>query len=195
LPAQKYLIVEHLSTKDIAKLFSRIRIDPVTGCWNWTGPFYENGYGSAYFRQEQRREYAHRLLYAWLVEPLPRGRRRGIPVLDHVVCDSKPCCNPAHTKLGPVRDNVLRGNSPAAANTRKTHCPRGHLLPSVPNQLSGYTRNREVKLCRRCKACKTERYNEWVNGSRREQALEYKRTVQRRYIARRKLRLNPESLD
>lgn len=191
MAAQEYLIIEHLTIKEITRFFSQVKINKATDCWEWTGSTVGKGYGYAYLAQEQRHEYAHRMMYAWLVGPIPRGRRRNIPVLDHFVCDNPRCCNPIHLKLAPQRNNVLRGSSLAADNTRKTHCPKGHLLPLEPNQLSGYTRNREPKLCRRCKVCQTEKYQAMISGPDREKYLEYHRTMQRRYTARKRSKAVP----
>lgn len=51
---------------------------------------------------------------------LPKGRD-----VDHL-CGVTLCVNPAHLEVVTHRTNILRGNSPQAANARKTHCPRGH---------------------------------------------------------------------
>lgn len=122
----KYLIVEHLSTKDIIRIFSKIAVDPVTGCWNWIASCNTGGYGHVGYGKRGHSILVHRLLYAWLVESIPKGSR--VAQLDHKICDNKRCCNPAHLLLGTPRTNVLRGSCPAAINARKLLCIHGHLL-------------------------------------------------------------------
>lgn len=176
MPKPEYLVVDHLSIKEITRIFSKIHVDPITECWLWTGSLYKNGYAVAYLQQEQRNEYGHRLLYAWLVEPLPKGRGKDIPVLDHIVCDTPACVNPAHTKLGPQRNNVLRGKSLSAANARKTHCPNGHELP--PFLSTGQ--------CRRCEICRITKYQAEMHGPRRAELLERRKINQRNYMQRKR---------
>lgn len=88
-------------------------------------------------------------MYAWMAGPLPRGRGKGIPVLDHVVCNNKSCCNPDHLKLVSHRENVLRSPGPTTTNAMKTHCVRGHLLPTEPNNLQ-----RTKRYCKICSCIK-----------------------------------------
>lgn len=131
MPALRYLEVDHLSIKDITRIFSKIAVDPVSGCWLWTSNVNDDGYGLIWFRG--RPEAAHRVLFAWTVERLPRRPQRGshaqIPELDHVVCDNPGCCNPCHVALVPHRANVLRSEScRSAINARKQTCPEGHPL-------------------------------------------------------------------
>lgn len=159
---QEYLVVEYLSTVEIANIFGRIIVDSLKGCWLWNGGTLRRGYGVLVFRG--RPEYAHRILYAWLVEPAPK-RKAGqkTPHLDHVVCDNPLCCNPAHLKLVTPRENILRSNrGVGAANARKTHCIHGHLLRWDGRQ-------------RRCVECPRERF-------RNMRKLESYRTYHREYM-------------
>ena len=117
----------NLSRKDIKRIMSKIEVDPVSDCWVWNGAI-ANGYGQT--RYGDRMEYTHRVLFAWLVVPLPKGLGHQTPVLDHVVCDNPLCSNPFHLELTTNRMNVLRGNSPVAVNARKSHCSKGHPLPA-----------------------------------------------------------------
>src|SRR6185503_17459709 len=95
-----HLVVTHLTRQRLASIFARVTVIE-TGCWIWCGVRDKHGYGHVY--HEGRVELTHRFMYAWLIGSLPRGRRRGIPVLDHIACDNKSCCNPAHVTL--VTDN------------------------------------------------------------------------------------------
>jgi hypothetical protein len=79
--ATQYLTVPHLDRATLTRLFSKITVDPVTQCWLWTGAL-AHGYGQACYtapRQRKRTVMTHRLMYAWLVAPLPLGLGRDIP--------------------------------------------------------------------------------------------------------------------
>jgi len=132
MPDLKFLTVEHLSLKELTRIFSKVQVNPVTGCWNWTAALNTYGYGCIWYKGRQ--EMAHRLLYAWAVESIPQGVRADIPSLDHITCNNPRCCNPVHLRLVPMVENCRRTNSVSAVNRRKTHCIRGHLLPAKPNR-------------------------------------------------------------
>jgi len=146
----KYL--EAILTKDeLQRIFSKITVEPATKCWNWTAAKLKNrGYGVFNFRGKT--EMVHRLMYAHFVKPIPKGVGNGIPIIDHIVCNNRSCCNPSHLKLSSQGHNVLRGNSPPAINYRKTHCINGHALPATNNK-----HERKCVICRRINA--TRRYH------------------------------------
>lgn len=193
----EYLTVEHLALKDIIRIFSKVEVDPVTECWNWTASLNKDGYGNVCYKSKHARtERTHRLMYAWLVESIPRGFGLGIPSLDHEVCNNRRCCNPAHLVLGPHKINTLRGSSFSAINSRKTHCARGHLLPAAPNAEHG--KRRRCLVCRReysrksmHKRTQTGQQREYMKRYRLanlERSREYGREQQRRRRA-----TNPEA--
>lgn len=109
------------------------------GCWLWTGPTDEGGYG------RWKKSLAHRHSWQEANGPIPDGKW----ILHH--CDNPPCVNPAHlypgTVVENVRDMVTRGRG--YVPPRKTHCLNGHALEggnlSVVNN-GGY----RVYRCRRC---------------------------------------------
>lgn len=148
MPEQEYLIVEHLSTKELIRIFSKIKVTE-SGCWEWQGKRTKGGYANIKFRG--RWEMVHRIIYAWAVQPLPRrisGQKT--PQLDHMACDNPPCCNPVDLKLVTPRENNLRSLTAAGAvNSRKTHCSKGHLLPTEPSGKGTYGRY--------CFQCRSER--------------------------------------
>lgn len=170
MPEQEYLIVDHLSLKEIARIFSKIKVNPITGCWLWTAGL-DPYYGLVYYKG--RKEKAHRLLYAWAVEPVPRGvEARRLRQLDHVICKAKRCCNPSHLEMVTQRTNVLRGISPPAVNITKTHCPKGHPFTPTP---------RGERVCR---ICDNERHKKRMEGPDREYWLLKNLETQKRHYLR-----------
>jgi hypothetical protein len=145
----------NLSRKDVERIMSKIVVDPVSDCWVWNGAI-ANGYGQTWYGD--RMEYTHRVLFAWLVVPLPKGLGHQTPVLDHVVCDNRLCSNPFHLKLTTNRMNVLRGNSPVAVNARKSLCSKGHPRPDS----------------RICSKCRIENQRKWRKKNR-DRCREYGR--------------------
>ena len=90
--------------------------DPST-CWPFPS-LRPDGYGAV--RMRGRMMMAHRAMYELLVGPIPEGL-----TIDHL-CRNRGCVNPAHLEPVTRGENVLRGETLAAANAAKTHCHRGH---------------------------------------------------------------------
>ena len=124
------LVVDNLSEKTIARLFAKIDINVMTGCWSWMGSTTANGYGNVRINKVGHR--THRLMYAWLVGPIPAGKGKDIPVIDHA-CNNRLCCNPAHLQLISDTENILKGNGATAKKARQTLCHNGHPLPPAIN--------------------------------------------------------------
>ena len=142
--ADGILTIPHLDRKALARIFSKIVVDPGTGCWLWTASGTTQGYGQIVIRDI--RTLSHRFMFAWLVFPIPKGIGSNIPNLDHGCADRR-CCNPAHLELVTPKHNTLRGNSTSALNARKTHCPNGHALPTTPNGVGRHGRYRRCRIC------------------------------------------------
>ena len=114
---------------------------PLLKCWLWTGVKDYKGYGR--FRVSSTPSkfmQAHRWLFEQLRHPIPDGM-----TLDHL-CPNKHCVNPNHLAVASVKENILRGNGPAAINARKTHCKNGHAFDSQ----NTYIRKSGKRSCRRC---------------------------------------------
>lgn len=182
---QEYLIIEHLSIKEIGCVFSHIKVT-ATGCWEWQAGR-SGKYGKVKFRQ--RTELAHRLLYAWTVEPIPkRVKGEKTPQLDHLVCDNPICCNPSHVKLVAPRDNSLRSPyAPAGINARKTHCPKGHPLPASRDCLQCHRdryHNESPEQRERRKRRVAADYQRYKNGPNRETFLRRRTEANKAWIHR-----------
>ncbi|WP_272027150.1 hypothetical protein [Kocuria rosea] len=82
-------------------LRERIDVDPITGCWNWTGPIDRQGYGKAHLQGTSRR--AHRWAWAKIAHlelpPYPAL------CLDHL-CENKRCVRPAHLQPTTIPANT-----------------------------------------------------------------------------------------
>lgn len=131
-----------------ARLLDKFEADDC-GCWVWTSRKDRGGYGKV--KLDGRTRTAHAVFYECLVGPVPSGLE-----LDHL-CRNRGCVNPAHLEPVSRKENVLRGASPAAANARKTHCPRGHAF--TPENTEVRTVGQSSRNCRTCKRAKDmERY-------------------------------------
>lgn len=124
-------------------------------CWEWQG-WLNHGYGR-FIRQAPRPRHnhlpktprpaidAHRVPYDLFVGKVPEGLE-----LDHL-CRNKACVRPDHLEPVTHAENIVRGESPAAINARKTHCSRGHEFDVV--------RNDGGRRCRTCKNMKSYERN------------------------------------
>ncbi len=102
----------HGTTPDEKLLLNR-RIDPITGCWRWTGHHIHSGYGQ--LRIAKKAWSPHRLAYTLWIGPIPSGM-----VVDHVYergCRYRDCMNPAHLEAITQAENNRR--IPRPVTTRK----------------------------------------------------------------------------
>jgi len=135
----------HRGRPEIEERFWRGLTKRSDGCWTWgRGP-------DSRYRSIQSNGCAvgvHRFAYELLVGPIPAGFD-----LDHL-CRRPACCNPAHLEPVTGRTNILRGTSPAALNSRKSRCARGHAL-------SGDNLYVNPRGHRQCRVCAVERTRDW----------------------------------
>ena len=114
--------------------------EPNSGCWIWLGAMVPGGYGWFWDGKKHRR--VHRYSYEHYRGSIPVGL-----TIDHL-CRVRCCVNPWHLESVTHRENVLRGNTVAAENAKKTHCRNGHELIQIKRQ-------------RTCPICSTESRKRW----------------------------------
>jgi hypothetical protein len=104
-------------------------------CWLWTACVGSNGYG------QFDGTTAHRFSYQEAHGPIPPGLQP-----DHL-CRVRSCIRPSHLEAVTCRENLLRGETSAAKNSAKTHCPKGHPYNEMNTKMD-HARN--IRLCRIC---------------------------------------------
>lgn len=131
----------------------KVEVDPVSGCWLWTGEVHANGYG--YTRAGAFRSTAHRFSHLIHIGPIPDGY-----VVDHVChnesdclggssCLHRRCVNPAHIEATTQRTNLGRSaRTLNAVNAAKTECARGHPFEG-DNVAIAVTGQRVCRVCSR----------------------------------------------
>lgn len=128
----------------LRKFAPKVRVNEETGCWDWLGNKHpETGYGRVWYSKHDDR-LTHRVAYEAARGPIPPGL-----VIDHL-CRNRACCNPAHMEAVTSVENVMRGESIAAQNARKTHCKRGHEF--TPENT--YVSKTGARTCRTCERAK-----------------------------------------
>jgi hypothetical protein len=142
-------------------------------CWLWTAHLDKDGYG--FFRiggKGSRNLRAHRVSYEWARGPIPETLQ-----LDHL-CRTPSCVNPEHLEPVTGRENVLRGETFAATNAQKTHCPLGH-----PYDLFNTYEYKGMRTCRACRRLK-RRTPESIEYHRRWKAARRERVAGPNYYVR-----------
>ena len=121
------------------------RIDRTGECWLWTGYIKANGYGALTI--SGRTQYAHRLVYAALVAPIPDGAE-----IDHL-CRVRNCVRPDHLEAVTKAENCYRGESIPGRRHRQTHCQHGHEFTEENTHVS----RRGHRRCRTCDRARARR--------------------------------------
>ena len=118
------------------RFWSKVDIQPGDACWLWTASKVR-GYGR--FRLNGLMHPAHRVAYEMVVGPIPHGL-----TLDHL-CRTLSCVRPSHLEPVSGRENILRGEGPAARAARRTECPQGHSYSAENTRLFN-----DKRYCRTC---------------------------------------------
>ncbi len=134
---------------------ARIEVLP-NGCWRWTGPLFDGGYGQCWY--EGRPQLAHRVSFQIFKGLIPADR----PILDHTChkpeecaggrgCPHRGCVNPDHVEPSTEEENTSpeRGHSWIGRERLVTHCPQGHAYDEVNTKI--------VEGRRKCRQCRRER--------------------------------------
>jgi hypothetical protein len=119
------------------------------GCWRWIGSLTPKGYGRFWFKG--RLISAHRWAYEHFVGPIQAGMQ-----IDHL-CRNHACVRPDHLEVVTCRENLMRGETLAAANARKAHCNNGHEY--TPENT--YQRPAGRRECRSCWKAQNDRSAEY----------------------------------
>lgn len=81
------------------QLWTKVKRERRTDCWEWHGPIDKDGYG--YITKANINIKAHRAAYEDAVGPIQDGK-----LVCHS-CDNRKCCNPDHLWVGSSFDNTL----------------------------------------------------------------------------------------
>jgi hypothetical protein len=119
-----------------------------TPCWIWDGAPNDLGYGSVWINGRCIK--AHVWIWEQGHGAVPPGME-----LDHL-CRRRLCVNPAHLEPVTHRENVLRGESQAAKNARKTHCKHGHGF-TPENTIERPNGSRACRICTRRRSREAQR--------------------------------------
>lgn len=142
----------------LPRSLSQVQVQP-NGCWTGVGqPSGRDGYRSV--RTDGRDIKAHRLMYEFLVGPIPDGL-----TLDHL-CRNTACCNPDHLEPVTQRVNNLRSRNVSGINAAKTHCKRGHEFTDENTKWSFNEWGNPRRHCRACTAESKRRHYLARKGSR-----------------------------
>lgn len=114
------------------------------GCWVFTGAVCPRGYGRVGSRTEPGQTLTHRVVYEFLIGPIPDGL-----VLDHL-CRNRRCCNPWH--LEPVTAQVNTDRGLRSEGYLISECKNGHRYTPANTG-----RNAKGRMCLACRAAGRER--------------------------------------
>lgn len=106
------------------------------GCWIWLGKPDKDGYGIFFIDGKQVK--AHRYSYIKKRGPIKKGLE-----IDHL-CRIRCCVNPGHMEAVTHKKNMSRGKF---ANSRKTHCPKGHPYSGDNLFINKSNGGRQCKTC------------------------------------------------
>jgi len=133
----------------LERFLEKFKVNLVTGCWEWTGTragtrYHEGiGYGILFSHKDKGRTRfvaAHRFAYQHFIGEIPKGLE-----VNHL-CNIPYCVNPSHLETITHRENILKGETIAAINASRTHCPHGHEYTKENTHIDKEG-NRECRAC------------------------------------------------
>lgn len=128
----------NLNLTEYRRMQRKITINPVTSCWEWTGPKTPNGYGKHRRGPGHPERMTHRLMWEHhRNEEIPPGMQ-----LDHL-CRNRACCNPDHLEVVTASENTKRQDHHAR---NRTHCPKGHEYSEANTRITPAGK----RVCREC---------------------------------------------
>lgn len=169
----EYLTIEHLTTKELTRFFSKVKVSTErfwngTPCWEWTAGLTAGGYAKARYRKTNTS--GHRIMFSWLVHPLPPGSLQG--ECDHL-CRVTSCVNPIHIEFVSHAVNMERSTAREKASeslSNKPICKNGHAR-TPDNSLTG------KDGIKRCATCRKEAMSRFLSHpSSSEKIKEYRKT-------------------
>lgn len=126
-----------------------LKVSKTHSCWNWMGCRNALGYG--FFYTNKHTVSAHRFSYELLKDKIPKNM-----IIDHL-CRNRSCVNPEHMEVVTQRENVLRGLTIPAINSKKTQCVHGH---SYTPQNTFYRKVSGKRECRTCQQLRCKKYKQ-----------------------------------
>ena len=166
----KTLPIPALNASQIEKFYSRVVVNPETGCQEWQGRINDGGYGMVSINKIQYR--AHRVSYV-----VNNGEHEEGLVLDHL-CRNRSCVNADHLEAVTSKVNTLRGEGISALNALKSHCPRGHAMIDA-NRITDNV-GTHGRACRSCDNAARLARRQGLKGAYRERFIQ--READKRYV-------------
>lgn len=133
---------------------TRFTIDPISGCWSWTGALNNRGY-AVVADGKGGSMLGHRAAWEERNGPIPDGAQ-----IDHVchnadrdcpggaTCKHRHCINPAHLEAVTQATNTRRA---IRSRHPRTHCAKGHEMTEENTIIYERKHGRVERICRECK--------------------------------------------
>lgn len=127
-----------MNPTEYRRMERKITINPVSGCWEWSGPKTPNGYGKHRRGPGHPERMTHRLMWEHHNDrEIPAGLQ-----LDHL-CRNRCCCNPEHLEPVTGSENTMRQDHHERS---VTHCPAGHEYDDRNTRITPSGK----RVCREC---------------------------------------------